>query len=64
MSNAAIQSTQDAVAVILGSLPGNVAVFVKWIAEVQRADTASMTSASEADLALSAKVSIYYQIVG
>ncbi|CAM6107777.1 unnamed protein product [Calypogeia fissa] len=58
LSNAAIASPQEAVSTILGLLPGNVAVFVKWIAEVQRADMTSTNSPSESDLTLSAKVKI------
>lgn len=58
MNTSAIVSTQEAVSVILGLLPGNVASFVKWIAEVQRADAASTNPASEADATLNAKVRI------
>lgn len=59
LKSAEITNVQEAVSVVLGLLPGKpekVTSFVKWIAEVKRADAAPTNGSNEADLALNAKV--------
>ncbi|BBN15801.1 glutathione-S-conjugate glycine hydrolase [Marchantia polymorpha subsp. ruderalis] len=61
LKSAEITNVQEAVSVVLGLLPGKpekVTSFVKWIAEVKRADAAPTNGSNEADLALNAKVKV------
>ncbi|KAL3680692.1 hypothetical protein R1sor_023648 [Riccia sorocarpa] len=67
LNDADINSVQDVVSIVLGLLPGKpekFTSFVKWIAEVRRADNVAANGASEADENLNAKVKVMSQLRG
>ncbi|KAL2621650.1 hypothetical protein R1flu_001855 [Riccia fluitans] len=67
LNNADINSAQDIVSIILGLLPGKpekVTSFVKWIAEVRRADSVAANGAAEADQTLNAKSEVMSELRG